>query len=62
LESGHHHIIRSGRFGLFPADLTAFLQSTLTLSQRGKRLMELDQKWSQMNLADDEESDSADEL
>ncbi|MBN1441218.1 MAG: hypothetical protein JXA90_00850, partial [Planctomycetes bacterium] len=41
--------------GLFPADLSGFLESTLTLTQRGRRLKELDQKWRQMSTAEDEE-------
>lgn len=43
--------------GAFESDLKAFAQATVSLSQRAKRLRELDAKWTRMN--DEEDADGA---
>ncbi len=40
--------------GMFEVDLKAFLQASVSLHQRAKRLMELDDKWSRLNTPDTE--------
>jgi len=47
--------------GAFEADLKAFVQSTVSLSQRARRLKELDDKWTRLNNSADDSREPAGE-